>query len=368
MFMNKIMINENQKGLLFKNGKFEKLLGAGKYTLFGNKEISILSLENQIFSSRCPLETLLSNEEIRKNADVVEVKAGFAALHYKDGIFSEFLTEGKYAFWNYFCKNTFEFVDFSNPKVDDIPEYIFQKINSKFYEKIEIGNHQNAVLYINGVVDSVLEAGTYYFWKNGKNVKSEIFDKRNIVFNVACQELLTQDKVSIRISYIGIYRINDFVKVSNSVDDYKTYVHNCAQLVLREYVGCKKFDDILSSKDEMSQFVFSQMKEKLKDISIDFLEGSVRDIILPGEIRDIMNTVLIAEKKAQANVIARREEVASTRSLLNTAKLMEENKTLYKLKEFEYLERIFENVSTITVNGSGDILSQLASVLGKKDG
>ena len=95
--------------------------------------------------------------------------------------------------------------------------------------------------------------------------------------------------------------------------------------------------------------------------------GAVRDIILPGEIRDIMNTVLIAEKKAQANVIARREEVASTRSLLNTAKLMEENKTLYKLKELEYLERIFENVSTITVNGSGDILSQLASVLGKKD-
>jgi regulator of protease activity HflC (stomatin/prohibitin superfamily) len=91
----------------------------------------------------------------------------------------------------------------------------------------------------------------------------------------------------------------------------------------------------------------------------------LKDIILPGEIRDIMNTVLVAEKKAQANVIARREEVASTRSLLNTAKLMEENATLYKLKELEYLERICEKVGNISV-GSGDLLGELREILSAK--
>ncbi len=96
---------------------------------------------------------------------------------------------------------------------------------------------------------------------------------------------------------------------------------------------------------------------------VEIVEAGVKDIILPGEIREIMNTVLIAEKKAQANVISRREEVASTRSLLNTAKLMDENKTLYKLKELEYVERICENVGNITLNGSGDILAQLTSIL-----
>ena len=90
---------------------------------------------------------------------------------------------------------------------------------------------------------------------------------------------------------------------------------------------------------------------------------SVDHIILPGEIRDIMNTVLVAEKRAQANVITRREEVASTRSLLNTAKLMEENQTLYKLKELEYAERIFKNVGNISLSGNGDILQQLSLLL-----
>jgi regulator of protease activity HflC (stomatin/prohibitin superfamily) len=96
---------------------------------------------------------------------------------------------------------------------------------------------------------------------------------------------------------------------------------------------------------------------------VEIISADIKDIILPGEIREIMNTVLVAEKRAQANVITRREEVASTRSLLNTAKLLEENQILYKLKELEYVERIFEHVGSISLNGSGDLLSQLLNVI-----
>ena len=134
---------------------------------------------------------------------------------------------------------------------------------------------------------------------------------------------------------------------------------------MREYIGRNRLDDILANKDDLSKYVFDRLKEREKDMYVEFSEAAVKDIILPGEIRDIMNTVLVAEKRAQANVITRREEVASTRSLLNTAKLMEENKTLYKLKELEFIERICENVGNITLNGSGDILTQLLSLTSK---
>ena len=98
---------------------------------------------------------------------------------------------------------------------------------------------------------------------------------------------------------------------------------------------------------------------------VTFLDSGIKDIILPGEIRNIMNTVLIAEKKAQANVITRREETASTRSLLNTAKLMEENEILYRLKELEMIERICEKVGSINVNGS-NLLDNLETIVGRK--
>lgn len=55
----------------------------------------------------------------------------------------------------------------------------------------------------------------------------------------------------------------------------------------------------------------------------------------------------------------RREETASTRSLLNTAKLMEENEVLSCLKEFDYIERISEKISQVTLAGGTQIIDQL---------
>ena len=184
--------------------------------------------------------------------------------------------------------------------------------------------------------------------------------------DITGQEIMTLDKVSLRINFVCNYKVTDYVRILTEIDDYVEQIHIAAQLALRDYVGKYKLDEILENKDEMSKYVFQKLKEKEAELFVEIKDAGVKDIILPGEIRDIMNTVLVAEKKAQANVITRREEVASTRSLLNTAKLMEENQTLYKLKELEYVERICENVGNINVNGNSDMLSQLLGIVGGK--
>ncbi len=80
----------------------------------------------------------------------------------------------------------------------------------------------------------------------------------------------------------------------------------------------------------------------------------VKDVILPGAMKDILNKVIEAEKVAQANVVKRREETAATRSLLNTARLMDDNPTLLRLKELEILEKVTEKVDRLTVFGGLD--------------
>ncbi len=177
------------------------------------------------------------------------------------------------------------------------------------------------------------------------------------------QEIMVLDKVAIRINFVCNYKITDYVKIHTEIDDYENQIRILLQLALREYVGKYRLDEILENKEQMSQVCLARLKEKETEYFVSFSDAGVKDIILPGEIRSIMNTVLIAEKKAQANVITRREEVASTRSLLNTAKLMDENQALYKLKELEYLEKICENVGSISVNGGTDLLSQLTHIL-----
>lgn len=77
----------------------------------------------------------------------------------------------------------------------------------------------------------------------------------------------------------------------------------------------------------------------------------MKDVILPGEVKTILNQVVEAEKRAQANLIQRREEMAAMRSLLNTARLMDDNPTLLRLKELETLEKITEKVDKLTVFG-----------------
>ena len=89
--MRKIIINENQKGFLFKNGKYIKMLDAGKYFLFGGRDIEVLSLDAPIKSTRASLETLLADKNVANNVAVVEVGDQELALHYVNGKLSSVL-------------------------------------------------------------------------------------------------------------------------------------------------------------------------------------------------------------------------------------------------------------------------------------
>ena len=177
-------------------------------------------------------------------------------------------------------------------------------------------------------------------------------------------EILTKDKIGIRMNVACMYKIRDAVEFVATISDLKGQLYPAVQLAIREIAGNYKLDEILEAKERISKEIYEALKGREEMFCVKFLTAGIKDIILPGEIREIMNSVLVAEKTSQANVISRREEVASTRSLLNTAKLMDENRTLYKLKELEYLEKICEKVGEISVNGNVGILEQLGKMMG----
>ncbi len=366
--MQKIVINENQRGLLFKNGKYQKILTAGKYRIFGGKTIEVVDLDTLILPKNCSVETLLSDERIKNDISVVEVGDTEIAVHYVDGRFAGVLTRGKYAFWNVVNKHEFKVADMSSPEVSaDFPLYAFDKVARFLYQRVEVREYEKGLLYFDNKFERILEPGVYYFWTYSTDVGVSHVDTRLISEYVMGQELLTKDKVPLRVSLVCSYKVTDYVKAMTEIDTLKEQIHLAVQFAIREFLGKYTLDEVLQCKEELSDFVFGKMKEVEENLYIEVLSAGVKDIIFPGEIRDIMNTVLIAEKRAQANVITRREEVASTRSLLNTAKLMDENKTLYRLKELEYLERICENVGSINLHGGADVLSTLAGILKREE-
>ena len=109
-------------------------------------------------------------------------------------------------------------------------------------------------------------------------------------------------------------------------------------------------DTLLADKQGLDTELTALIRAKVpQGAEID--SAGVKDIILPGEIRSILTRVVEAEKSAQANNIRRREETAATRSLLNTARVMEENPTALRLKELETLEKVTEKIDKISVYG-----------------
>jgi len=132
------------------------------------------------------------------------------------------------------------------------------------------------------------------------------------------------------------------------------YVYKVVQLALREAVGARSLDDLLQDKEALSGAVFDRVAKQIAANGLELETIGVKDIILPGEMKDLLNQVVQAQKSAEANIIKRREETAATRSLSNTARMLADNPTLMRLKELETLEKVVTRINTLNVSGGLD--------------
>ena len=162
-----VVIYENQRGILYKNGKLKGLLGAGKHYLLFGKEIEVCNLADEISLKKCSLAALLKDESARERIATVEVGDEQIALHYVNGRFTSLLRQGTHAFFAVEDKHEFTIVDISTPEVDAklVPEYVFSKMTQSHYTKVEVAENQRAKVYFNQKLAKTLTTGTHYFWK-----------------------------------------------------------------------------------------------------------------------------------------------------------------------------------------------------------
>lgn len=361
------IIKEQECGYLLKNGVFRALLTAGKYRYmkeFGY-EVKVVPMTGSVDTCKIPVDILMKHAEFAKRVKRIAVPDECIAIHFVNKAYKAVITGQEALYWNVYEDNEFQLVDITDPYMEKtLPRMYMDLMPMKFYKKITIKDGETGLLYFDNRFEKRLGQGTYYFWNYGKEVSCKIFNMKIQQLDISGQEILTADKVSIRLNVICSYRITNPEELVQKIEGVASQLYTYAQLIIREYVGRFRLDELLAQKEDIGLHIWQKMKEQEAEYCVEIVNAGIKDIILPGEIRDIMNTVLVAEKKAQANVIMRREEVASTRSLLNTAKLMDENQTLLKLKEMEYLERICDKVGNISLHGGTGILDQLSDLVG----
>jgi regulator of protease activity HflC (stomatin/prohibitin superfamily) len=220
--------------------------------------------------------------------------------------------------------------------------------------------HERVLLMVDGALHTVLGSGRHFVFKDRRKIQVVWVDLREREVQIAGQEVLTADKASIRVNIVLKYRISDAVLATQAVVDLAAGLYSEAQLVYRHHVAQLTVEQLLERRGAGDAMRLA-LAERAHTWGVEILQLDLKDIVLPGEMKALFNRVIEAEKQAQAQNILRREETASTRSLANTAKLLESNPTLLRLKELETWKEMAGKVGQVTVVVSPQ---QLAGQLG----
>lgn len=377
MFWKTIDVADNQRALVYRRDRFQGVLEPGRYrleTLTGKVKVELYDITEVLFTHK-QAKFLLKTyaEKLAPYLERFELSDTEVGLLYRDKHLVDVLAPGSdLTVWKNVEDVRLDIIDISEDFV--IGEKLIallgrglkvgrsrEVINAIQYS--EVPDEHVGLLFVNGKLDCVLEAGSYGFWKYNRVVTVKLMDLRLQVIEVSGQEILTKDRVSLRINLSGSYRVADVLTVALKLNDYANFIYRELQLRLREAVGTKSLDELLEDKDLLNAVIAEGVREKFAEYGIQMHSVGIKDIILPGDMKEILNQVVEAQKEAEANLIKRREETQAMRSLHNTAKMMENNPVLMRLKELEALERVAQRINNLSVFGGLDgVMNELVKL------
>ena len=366
-----VTVAENQRVLMMKSQQLADVLLPGKHKMWDFKnELEFITFDiNELFFSEKNADRLFRNSEtLRNHISHWKLSSSEVGLLYVDDLLQGIVAPGEHI---YAWKDTGELrldtlsID-DNLSVDEELLFLINRAGANSASRlirssrtvaikpiadVAVAKEHVGLLYVNGKFVRRLQAGQHAFWQFNHTIEVKAFDCRTQMLEISGQEILSKDRVSLRINLSANIKVLDPELAARSVDKVEDYVYKTLQLALREAVGTKSLDDILLDKLYVNETVKQLVSGQLDDIGISLVNVGVKDIILPGEMKAILNQVVEAQKAAEANVIKRREETSATRSLHNTAKVMENNPTLMRLKELEALEKVSDKIGNLTVYG-----------------
>lgn len=373
------VVKKNERALLMSEGDFVKVLEPGVFKAFDPfKRLSV-----QTARLDAPLADDALADYLRHDApdvlaryfvamDLADDEAG---LRYEDDVLVEILAPGtRRLYWRGLTAHRLERIDLAQDSM--LPAALVKRIAQPSLRArgvagltgvllAQVPAYHVGVLKVDGKIERLLDASASAFWRFNRDVAVELVDLRLQAIEVGGQEILTRDKVALRLNLSATWRYADVLHAFGQLQKPVEHLYRELQFALRSAVGTRSLDELLEDKQSLDEVVIAQVRARLDGSGVDVRSVGVKDIVLPGDMKTILAQVVEAEKSAQANVIRRREETAATRSLLNTAKVMEENPTALRLKELETLERVAERIDRISVFGGLDqVLNGLVSIKG----
>ena len=352
----RIAVQDDERAILRRDGRFVRLLEPGRYTEF-DPRFRMTADVHKVVRSELKAELALLLEKTQpqvaaENIRIVQPGPNEIAIVSFDGEPKHLvLPSTTRAFWKTLTHVEVEMIDAGAEM--RIAKAHLDKLDLARTSVVKfdiVGAHEAGLLMVDGKLVERLEPGRHAFWEIGRKVEIRRVDLRPQLLEVTAQEILTKDRVGIRVTLTAFYKVIDPVKAAVDTANLHDTLYRLVQFAVREAVATRTLDEILAARDELDGQVRNFVASRAGELGIEVGEIGIKDVILPGDVRELLNKVVEAERVAKANLIRRQEETAATRSLLNTSRLMEDNPLLLRLKELEALEKLVEKVGRIDLH------------------
>lgn len=371
-------VRDDERTFLFRDGRFLRLLGPGLHREFDwdgrltAEAVKIVRAE--IAAEKALLFEKTQPDLAEEHFAIVQAGATEVAIVSFDGEPKHVvLPNTTRAFWKTLTRVDVEIIDTAaDIRIARRHQDKFDMTRSAVATSAVVEAHEAGLLMVDGQMTERLGPGRHAFWTVGRTVRIVKADLRPQPLEVTAQEILTKDRIGIRVTLTAFVKVVDPEASALATADVNGTLYRMIQFAIREAVAARTLDEILAARDTIDSQVRAFVSERAKALGAEVGEIGVKDVILPGDIRDLLNKVVEAERVAKANLIRRQEETAATRSLLNTAKLMENNPLLLRLKELEALEKLVEKVGRIDLHtgagaqGFDALLTNLVKIKGSE--
>ncbi len=236
---------------------------------------------------------------------------------------------------------------------------------NRFTQRVLVWDFQTVLHYKNGKYAGTLEPGMHRLWGTGHSVVA--FDKRVIELVVQGQELITADSATLKLSAVVHYWVDDARKFHEAVEDGRQALYTQVQLALREVLGALELDVILAEKAGFAVALLESVRANLvtEALGIEIKRVVLRDLMLGGELKSALSSVLTSRKEAQAKQEKARGDAAVLRTMANAARVFENNPELLRMRYLDTLKELGSGYNNALYIGLPEDVVRLATAVSK---
>lgn len=348
----------NERAVVLQDGLPLSALPPGKHTVWGFGLSALFYDTNALLCDAPPeVRAVIPDAWLRE----ARLDAHQRGVLYRDDKPVKFLRPGTHRFWTVDPSVRLDVLRVDEPVPELTDELVAIIPRDEIVDQI-VNEHQRGLLYVQGKFVRVLDPGRHAFWSHpGARTSVRLVDMRRQQVSLTGQELMTRDKVTLRLSLTVEYAPMDPSVSTHVIANAEQAIYLLVQLASRDYVASVTLDELLEGRDAMTRYLEHNTVGPAEQFGIRIERVGIKDVVLPGDMKLLLNRVIEADKQAAANAILRREEAAATRTMANAARVMAEEPTLMRLKELETLERIAGRIHELRLTVGVDELHRLLS-------